>query len=75
VQFLTNFSVTQGNNTVYTWKKLYAYLFTKYLDGNIKTPTNEQNPTLKQPGYSEDFYRRLVKETGDKFKVIGSSGH
>lgn len=75
IQFLTNFSVSQGNNTVYTWKKLYAHLFTKYMDGNVKTPTGEQNPKVKQPGYSEDFYRRLVKETGDKFKVIGATGH
>ena len=75
IRFLTNFSVSQGNNTVYTWKKLYAHLFTKYMDGNVKTPTGEQNPKVKQPGYSEDFYRRLVKETGDKFKVIGATGH
>jgi dipeptidase len=75
IQFLTDFSVTQGNNTVYTWKKLYAYLFTKYMDGNIKTPSGEQVPHLKQPGYGEDFYRKLVKDTGDRFKVIGESGH
>ena len=73
IKFLTDFSVTQGNNTVYTWKKLYTYLFTKYMDGNIKTPTGEQNPKVSQPGYGETFYRRLVKETGDKFEVIGSS--
>lgn len=73
IKFLTDFSVTQGNNTVYTWKKLYTYLFTKYMDGNIKTPTGEQNPKVNQPGYGENFYRRLVKETGDKFEVIGSS--
>ena len=81
VQFLTDFSVTQGNNTVHEWKKLYGYLFAKYMDGNIKTavpvPAGYKfvAPDVKQPGYSNEFYRNLVKETGDKFKVIGSSGH
>ncbi len=77
VQFLTDFSVTQGNNTVSEWKKLYGYLFTKYMDGNIKEPAplpagnKFVNPKVKQPGYGEPFYRNLVKETGDKFKVVG----
>ena len=71
VQFLTDFSVTQGNNTVREWKKLYAFLFTKFMDGNIKTPNpGHLNPFVKQPGYSEEFYRNIVKQTGDKFKVI-----
>ncbi len=71
VQFLTDFSVTQGNNTVREWQKLYAFLFTKFMDGNIKTPNpGHLNPFVKQPGYSEEFYRNIVKQTGDKFKVI-----
>jgi dipeptidase len=76
IQFLTDFSVSQANNTVSEWKKLYHHLFTKFMDGNIKTPVaGEKNPKVKQPGYGEDFYRNVVKQTGDKFKVIGSSGH
>ena len=81
VKFLTDFSVSQGNNTVREWKKLYGFLFTKYMDGNIKqavpVPAGQKyTPAdLKQPGYGDEFYRKLVKETGDKFKVIGPSGH
>jgi hypothetical protein len=81
VQFLTDFSVTQGNNTVNEWKKLYRFLFTKYMDGNIKeavpVPAGYKfaNPTVKQPGYSESYYKELIRETGDKFKVIGPAGH
>jgi len=77
VQFLTDFSVSQGNNTVNEWKKLYGFLFTKYMDGNIKeaVPVPEgykyKAPKVKQPGYGDTFYKKLVKETGDKFKVIG----
>jgi hypothetical protein len=81
VQFLTDFSVTQGNNTVYEWKKLYGFLFAKYMDGNIKEavplPSGNKfvNPTVKQPGYGDPFYQKLVKETGDKFKVVAPAAH
>ncbi len=65
---------------VYThkkWTELYAHLFTKYMDGNVKTPTEVPEgykyyaPELKQPGYGEDWYKKIVDETGDQFKVIG----
>ena len=75
VAFLTNWSVMQGNNTTSEWKKLYGFLFTKYMDGNVKSPSGEQNPHLKQPGYSEEFYREVIRETGNKFKVIGPVHH
>ncbi len=81
IQFLTDFSVAQGNNTVYEWKKLYGFLFAKYMDGNIKTAVAVPDgykyvaPDIKQPGYGEPFYRDLIKQTGDKFKVVGGTGH
>jgi hypothetical protein len=47
----------------------------KYMDGNIKTPNpGQQNPNLSQPGYGDDWYKRIINETGDQFKVIGG-GH
>jgi dipeptidase len=65
---LTAFSVECGSNTVSEWKELYRFLFTRYMDGNVKTPVpGEQNPELEQPGYSEQWYRKLIEETGDKF--------
>lgn len=81
IQFLTDFSVSQGNNTVFEWKKLYGFLFAKYMDGNIKeavpVPAGYKyiDPSVKQPGYSDAYYREIIRETGDKFKVIGPSGH
>jgi dipeptidase len=81
IQFLTDFSVSQGNNTVYEWKKLYGFLFAKYMDGNIKEAVAVPEgykyiaPDIKQPGYGEEFYRELIRQTGDKFKVKGSAGH
>ena len=79
IEIITDYSVKQGDNTVYKWKELYAHLFTKYMDGNIKEvrPVPAGNayttPSVKQPGYNEDYYRTIVKETGDKLKAIGNS--
>ncbi len=76
VDYLTDFSVNTGNSTVEEWKRLYGYLFTKYIDGNIKEPVEgRQNPKLDQPGYSDEWYRILIRETGDKFKVQGEKPH
>ena len=75
--YLTSYSVQAGNHTVNKWKDLYAFLFTRFMDGNVKTQINgQQNPEVAQRGYSEDWYRRLIEETGDKFLHLGSSsGH
>lgn len=80
VDFLTDFSVNAGNNTVADWKKFYGYLLTRFMDGNIKTavPVPEgyiyHAPKVEQPGYPEWYLRLIVETTGDKLKVIGG-GH
>lgn len=74
VKYLTDYSVKAGNNTFKRWKELYAFLFVKYVDGNVKekvaVPKNYKyhNPKISQPGYGEEWYRTIVKNTGDQFK-------
>jgi dipeptidase len=69
---LTDYSVEQGELTVSEWKKLYQFLFTRFMDGNVKTPiTGEPLPKLEQPGYGENWYREIIKETGDKYLYKG----
>jgi len=76
IQFLTEYSVNQGQSTVREWKQLYRSLFVTYMDGNIKTKVPGQlNPKVYQPGYSREWYRTVAKETGDKLRVAGSAGH
>lgn len=77
LQMLTDFSVKTANHAVDEWKDLYAFLFTRFMDGNIKTPVEgKQNPKVEQPGYSETWYRKVVEESGDKFRVPeGESSH
>ncbi len=75
IEFITNFSCSKGNELTDTWRKFYGYLFAKYMDGNVKVKDgNKLNPKLNQPGYSKEFYKEVVKTTGDKLKVIGG-GH
>ena len=75
-QFLTEYCLTLGKNTFNRWKQLYGFLFTKYMDGNIKFPvTDSRVPKVTQPGYSPEWYKELVKQTGNRFKVIGEAGH
>lgn len=75
-QFITDYSCNTANSLVAEWQDFYAYLFTKYMDGNIKRPNPEkQNPHLKQPGYSKEFYKLIIEKTGDKFKYKGAPGH
>ncbi len=72
---LTEFSCQAGANTFHTWKALYAHLFTRYMDGNIKTPVpGQQNPRVSQPGYDAAWYRMVVKDAGDRLKHPGG-GH
>jgi dipeptidase len=80
VEYLTNYSNSVGDRVFNTWKGLYAYLFMKYMDGNVKTKKEVPegylyvNPELEQPGYSEDKYKEIATSTGDKLKV-GASSH
>jgi dipeptidase len=69
-EFLTHYSAQAGNLTVSEWKKLYHYLFVKYMDGNIKYKVEGQKfPKVEHPGYSEQWYQDLIKATGEKFKI------
>jgi len=74
-QTLTTFSLAQASKTFTTWKNLYADLFVKYMDGNIKKVIpGKREPDVQQPGYGQDFYRMVVRETGDKLLVPAPAG-
>ena len=75
LELLTDFSCQAGARTFNTWKDLYAYLFTRYMDGNVKTKVpGQKNPQVMQPGYNEEWYRILIRETGDKYKYLDEEG-
>ncbi len=80
-ELITKYSVDAGNNTVREWRELYKHLFTKYMDGNVKTrkaiPEGYKYvaPDLKQPGYTQDWYMRIVLDAGDKLRMPDGGGH
>lgn len=65
LDYLTNYSVEQAQSTVKRWKELGEFLIFKYLDGNVKDEHNQ----VTHPGYPESWYRRIVDENGEHFRV------
>ncbi len=78
---ITDYSVNAGNSTVREWRELYKYLFTRYMDGNIKTknPPKEGykyvTPDVKQPGYPQEWLMRIAVDNGDILKQPQGAGH
>jgi dipeptidase len=77
-QFITEYSANQADLTFKEWKRLSHYLMVKYKDGNIMKEKNgrfERNEHGKlpaspnQPGYPDWWYRKIIKNTGDHFKM------
>ena len=75
IEFVSNYSQKAASETYSTWKTLYQQLFMKFMDGNIKTKQDVpegykmMNPEVSQPGYSPEFYKKIVEETGSKLEV------
>jgi dipeptidase len=76
VAYLTDYSSDQVARTFDEYQHLYRELFMKFMDGNVKTRNpGFQNPNMEQPGYSEQFLRKVVEDHGDKLKMQGPEGH
>ncbi len=79
IDYITDYAVSQADKTVLKWEELYQFLFTKFVDGNVKKTDGRQFidngngkgiPTYPdQPGYGEQKYRSIIKETGDRYKM------
>jgi len=75
--YITDYVHNQSRIAVSRWKKLGEFLMVKYLDGNLHEEENGVflrnkygNPKPAQfPGYSNNFYKRIADETGDKLKI------
>ena len=78
-RLLTEFSCTWADRSTKRFKELGDYLFVKYLDGNIKKETapgrfartpEGQCASPVFGGYSEDYYRSVAKDAGERLKVV-----
>ncbi|WP_234445816.1 dipeptidase [Carboxylicivirga marina] len=76
-QFLTDFSINQAELVTERWKRLGEFLLVKYNDGNLHEEVDGEfllnehgNPKhAKFPGYSNEYYKTIVKDTGDHLKI------
>ncbi len=62
-EYLTRYSDEQANKVVDRWRKLGQQLLVKYLDGNVR----DEHGKVTHPGYPKQWYRRIVKDSGDHF--------
>lgn len=77
VKFLTWYSGSEAERSTARWKKLGEYLMVKYIDGNVKKEKdgkflengNGLSASPNFPGYSDEYYRSVVKSAGEKLKI------
>lgn len=77
-EFLTQYSKDQAQFAFDRWKKLGEFLLIKYTDGIVRKEKDGKfirnahgaPESPNRVGYPENFYRKVVKETGDKYKVL-----
>jgi dipeptidase len=63
--YLTKYSVAQGEMVHARWRKLGEDLLVKYMDGNVK----DSQGKVTHPRYPDWWYRRIVKDHGDVVKM------
>jgi len=63
--YLNAYSDTQARRVVARWRRLWQELFVKYLDGNVRDEKGE----VQHPPYPEEWYRRIIQEDGERYRV------
>lgn len=63
--YLTRYSTEQATRTVERWRRLWAELFVKYLDGNVRNEKGE----VQHPPYPDEWYRRIIHEDPERYRV------
>lgn len=76
-RYLANYSNRAANQMMERWESLFRYLVVKHNDMVVKrekdgqferTPDGYAAPTVR-PGYPTEFGKRIVKETGNRYKM------
>ncbi len=78
VEYLTQYSNEQAQLAFGEWKKLGEFMLIKYMDGVVRKEKDgkfirNEHGGVSSPnrvGYPKEYYERVVKETGDKYKVL-----
>ena len=75
--FLTDYSLKAADKMMQRWDKLFKFLVVKHNDMVLKPVENGQfkrsvyglGESVKRPGYPEDYWRKIIKEEGDRYKM------
>lgn len=75
--YLTNYTVASAENMHKEWRKLGEFLIVKYndivvkkvKDGKFELTPDGLPEAPNRPGYPEDYNRKVIQETGDRYKV------
>lgn len=71
IEYLTDFSCNTGNQLTDMWREFYGYLFTRFMDGNIKTSVpGQKTPKVENPPLPEWYLRTIVNQMGNKQEVV-----
>jgi hypothetical protein len=65
VEYLTSYSVSQGEMVIRRWIELGEYLITKYNDGYVK----DENGRPRGLGYSSEWLKTVLKSKPNQFKL------
>ncbi|MCY1045277.1 C69 family dipeptidase [Corallococcus sp. bb12-1] len=63
-QYLTEYSLQQGDKVHARWRKLGEQLLVKYIDGNVRDATGKVN----HPRYQDAWYRRIAADNGARLE-------
>lgn len=73
IAFLTAYSNNESAEAFDRWKKLGEFLTIKYMDGIVRKENNgefvKDGTGTQRVGYSQKYYRDVVKESGNRFKA------
>ena len=69
--YLTAYSVSQGDAVTARWRKLGEFLLWKYMDGNVR----DELGGVTHPRYPDDWYRRIAQDHGDVVAVPETPEH
>ena len=65
VQYLTNYSVSQGDLVVKRWIELGEYLISKYNDGYVK----DERGRPRGMGYPSEWLKTVLESKPEQFKL------
>jgi len=67
VEFLTDYSYSQAEMTVETWRDLWKKLVVKYNDGYINDVKVNHGRSPKGVGYGDEYYKKAIEDKPDYY--------